>query len=44
MYFSDLFMENLDECNKIISYGNKKGWDATEPYEVWEKRYYEAEK
>lgn len=39
MYFSDEFQENLDYVNKIISYGNKKGWKASEPVQVWIDRF-----
>ncbi len=41
MMFSDLFEENLAEMNAMISYGNKKGWKADEPIDIWDKRYRE---
>ena len=31
--------EELDYINTITRYGNKKGWNATEPFQVWQDRY-----
>lgn len=39
MIFNDLFEENLADLNRLIDYGNKKGWPADEPIDLWQKRF-----
>ena len=36
---TETFRDNLERLNKIIDYGNKKGWNPTEPIERWQERY-----
>jgi hypothetical protein len=39
MIISKELQESCDECNNIISFGNKRGWNAEERFSVWEQRY-----
>jgi len=39
MPISHELQDNIDELNKIISYGNKNGWDTDEPIQTWVDRY-----